>query len=136
MSTTRKSLTFQLPHRASQPLVPLESPFDFLDLFTIKSKSCFLVLMPETLILEETDSHKYILSNSMLNGKTLVLLSRPVESVKGFFRKLKEKTLNQIKRKPVKKLKFAERVYKALKRLTQVKSFILMKFEYNNVICS
>ena len=72
----------------------------------------------------------------MLNGKTLVLLSRPVESVKGFFRKLKEKTLNQIKRKPVKKLKFAERVYKALKRFTQVKSFILMKFEYNNVICS
>ena len=66
----------------------------------------------------------------MLNGKTLVLLSRPVESVKGFFRKLKETKLNQIKRKPVKKLKFAERVYKALKRFTQVKSLILRKVIY------
>ena len=112
----------ETPEKQSSELINLESKHDFFEIFAIKSKQCFYVTIPQTLLFEE--SEKTFISN-YFNGKTSIIRSRPLESARIYGKILKEKDKNQIK--PSAK-KFRENFFLALKRFASVNSFVFFIF--------
>lgn len=100
--------------------IPLESNHDFLELFSIKSKQCFHVNIPDVLLIDDESFQKTIIFNQ-ITSKTLTIISKPIESSKNFLNNLRNKSNNTTlynKKKPM--MKFQQRILQALIRFTSV----------------
>ena len=100
-------------------LIPLESNHDFLEIFTIKSKQCFYVNIPDALLIDEGSLQKTILSNHVIS-KTLTIVSKPVETSRTFLKILKNKSQKSLYNKEKPLMKFQQRILQALKRFISV----------------
>lgn len=125
------SLTPCLP--SARHSVPLISSHDFLDFFASKAKQCFFVRIPDTLIFSSSDgdSKRFLLENALgKSGKALLIRPRGIENPRVLMKLFRDRQhREELLPNPVpraKRTRFAERLFKALKRFTYVPSLITL----------